>query len=340
MKKITATLLSVLLALGFVTSCQTNEERNEKKNRERSRYSDDDKDDDDDDEDDDDKDDEDDDDEDDDDKDDKDDDSLSNLAAPQVYYDKTRVDASDEFTDYKFKKPPMPWAEENNLNFVSSDVESPATLVIVDAYTGDPIDSAKSLTDSCIVQLPDVTISQSTREGYVDYYITYSHIFPFKAEMDSGDSSHSGMSYFYYGIELVDYYTGAVFPSINQNGDVDSYYVSGNLTIDGEEYFIECYADRESYSVKNNSTESGGKVTWEMTEQIDNTIVVTVPKDYDGLLMCVYTGEEQNTVEELTDINDGKLIDFHIFGERSDEYDVKQYSFFKMFDIGNGQYLK
>ena len=335
MKKLTALLLSVLMALGFVTSCSTNKDKEESKSRDRKNKFED-------------EDDYHDDDEDEDDKKDKDKDKdkdtdkktgLDNLAAPVVYYDKNNVDASETFKDYKFKYPQVAWAEQNNLLFVSDDVLSPATEVLVDYMTGDPIDSAKPLVDTCTVQKPDVTISQSTREGYVDYYITYSHIFPFKAEYDKSEAD-CGLSYFYYGIELVDYYTGAVFPSVNQNGYVDSYYVSGNLSINGEEYFIECYADRSTSTTYNNKTVDGNTVTWEITQQIENTIVVTVPEDYDGLMMGVYIGEETQTYDELNEVNDGKLIDFHIFGERYDELDAKDYAFFKMFDIGNGQYLK
>lgn len=325
MKKIAVLLIVLSLFVVSFTACDT-EDKKEK--RTRRTYSDDEDDDDD---------------FDDDDFDDDDDDDttpttkMSNGAV--AVYDDAYVDVVQEFDEYHPDKFSIPWAEANNIKFTSGDIDTYYAQYIVDPYnTDNEVSGAKINNNIATIYTPNVKVTDSIYEGYVDYEITYTEVFPLSATIPDGGSYST--SWVYHNIGFIDYYTGTKYPHVNLTANIDSFHVYGDVVWKGETYSVSYYEFRESEDTANEYTSNGdGTYSWNLVEEINTTVLLTVPKGYDGMLMYVYVGNDSDMgFDEFQENSDETFYKPAVFGKdpdaEEDESNVENYIFLSIYDLG------
>ena len=251
-------------------------------------------------------------------------------------YDPSDVEVVRQFDDYYPNNFSIPWAEANHIEFTNSDVNTYFAQIITSSYSDQQISGAKILNNVGTVCQPTVNITESVIDGYLDYEITYSEFIPLSAQLPDSVNSY-GTVYSYHNIGFIDYYTGAILPRVDFSVDVDSSYVYGNVIWKGETYNVSFYEFRESVTLKNETyIDADGNVIWDIDNEIKTTILLTVPKEYDGIIMYVCTANDSDSLfEELDDFHTADFIDSYIFGEEGEL--VEDHAFFNIFDLGKGK---
>ncbi|MBO7426115.1 MAG: hypothetical protein J6U23_10585 [Clostridiales bacterium] len=253
-------------------------------------------------------------------------------------YDDSMVDVVQKFDTYYPDKFSVPWAEANNINFTSGNIETYYSQFIVDPYDHDSeVAGSKIKNNVATIYTPTVKVTDSIYEGYVDYEITYTEIFPMSATMPDGGSYST--SWCYHNIGFLDYYTGTKYPHINLTENIDSFHVYGDVVWKGETYSVSYYEFRSDEVTTNDYYSNGdGTYTWDLVSQINTTVVLTVPRGYDGMLMYVYVADDSDLgFDEFRENSDETFYDAAVFGKDPDAEEdeiPENYIFLSIYDLG------
>lgn len=327
MKRIAVLLIALSLFAVSFTSC---DREDKKEKRTRRTYSDDEDDD------------WDDDDDDWDDDDDDDEPPVTTAKKPSgdkvTIYDDSMVDVVQTFGPYYPDKYSVPWAEANNINFTSGNIDTYFAQYIVDPYDHDKeVSGSKIGNNVATIYTPTVKVTDSIYEGYVDYEITYTEIFPMSATIPDGGSYST--SWVYHNIGFLDYYTGTKYPHVNLTENIDSFHVYGDVVWKGETYSVSYYEFRSDETTKNDYYSNGdGTYTWDLVSEINTTVVLTVPRGYDGMLMYVYVEDDSDMgFDEFRENSDETFYDAAVFGKdpnAEEDENPENYIFLSIYDLG------
>lgn len=215
----------------------------------------------------------------------------------------------------------LPWAEQNGLSFQESNDFS------IPAYTTSLISPDSTEVDNSLEvkqQNADYSFTTSviTNTDGNDVYTVYVNLtVPFEAKVLNKDSDKFVPAYSATGFLIMDYYTGTVLPARGLLNE-DKFELETDVEWEGKTYSLSYSKNQGEVQWSEASWKNDDTITLELF--IPQTYTITVPHDYDGLVLGI------NSKGATSYETDNKTVsDAHIFGEQDDE-SISDYMFFKV----------
>lgn len=164
--------------------------------------------------------------------------------------------------------PPLPYVEENGLEFFQG------TSFTTKAIRYNPETPEDYDVIDCNVEFTGVTVEDAEEDGYQTYIINTTSVFEI---WESATGAGSKLTFFCPSFEAADMYTGRVVPGAILDGNVNEIQYRTELEWDGETYSIESFSEMRF--------EQGQWAGEFCPCYLYNTYMVTVPKEYDGLVI-------------------------------------------------------
>ena len=248
-------------------------------------------------------------------------------------HDFSSVELTMTFEDY-YVEPISgdPWVLENHIPFTNGNVNTYFSQFLTDS-AGNEI-SADILNNVATIYRPRVRHYPAEQDGYTIYEITYSEVFPMRAQPDFV-ANNMGTMWSYYNVGFLDYYTGTKYPRIDMSTDIDSVCVTGNVIYDGQTYEVYYYEFREDEELTNElEYDEYNHPIWDLEVSVNSTVYIIVPDGYDGIVMYAYIADDSDT--SVAEAMEGNTDEFHepsIFGVDGDEQ-IQDYAFLSIAELG------
>jgi hypothetical protein len=196
----------------------------------------------------------------------------------------------------------LPFAEANGLQFSDlSPLELPGVMYFTDE-NGNYAEDVSLVQLTAVYTFGDITVSEPDEDGKVVYTI------PVSAKLLNPNDKNG--DYQIEGFGLMDWYTGAVFSASEALNDGDNAMCSSGIVRDDVTYSV-------YYTLGVQLNSEAGRQTYR----------VTVPEDYDGLVIFIDNrGRTEYQERDIFASEDG-----HIFGEKEDE-SFDDYTFIRVSD--------
>lgn len=189
----------------------------------------------------------------------------------------------------------LTYSEENGLIFSElSDLENISTKVFIGYMEDDVnvIDSPSYISygESYSTYVIDsISVIPSEEEGYLDITVNSSSSFPVSVYVDSNYTTNTGgFAFSANTLSFADYYTGTEFPDRDVVND-DSFDYSIDVEWEEEIYTIsystEQVIESEEYIWNYENPEDSDVWICSNVFTLKHTNIVTIPEDYDGLVM-------------------------------------------------------
>jgi hypothetical protein len=170
----------------------------------------------------------------------------------------------------------------------------------------------------------DITVSEPDEDGNVVYTIPYRVQFEAQIEDSEGNGTSQISSNLVNDFNLVDLYTGTIFPARDMSND-DSYDIYTDIVWDDVTYSVGYTQSAEWYS--------GGwywqEGIWHNLKTLDIEFTVTAPADYDGLVLFIYNNGVTEYEESDTE-NISEAYTFEVDEEAGESWD--DYTFIRVSD--------
>ncbi|MBR1567936.1 MAG: hypothetical protein IJ648_03155, partial [Lachnospiraceae bacterium] len=212
----------------------------------------------------------------------------------------------------------------------STEEQSVPYFAFIDDGTFHPMDVGTINQQNATYSVPTATVSEPDEDGNVTYSIQYSIVIPFTATFPMDYQQEVFNGFIYPGMDVMDYYTGIVFPAQNlteENGHESN--LSSDVTWEDVTYTVSVNKVstmtnplNDSYQLDNDTWE------WDAEYDIDYNIEIIAPKDYDGAILSL----NLNGNTEYEEVDSEEVTEAHVFGDEEDEA-VSNYVFFRLKDI-------
>ncbi len=254
-------------------------------------------------------------------------DSDSYFYQGEPEYDYKHVDEFRQLPSYNLDTVDEPWGEAHNLRMANGPIKN---YFCYYSFNLDDEIINESLNNIATITVPRVRVFPADKEGYVVYEVQYNQIFPIRS-LEHGVASSS--TYSYYGVRYIDYYTGTELPYMNVYNNKKSGSVEVEFVYDGESYsYGFCQFKKQQEEDEGEETDKDVNRINKFTLTVTRTDYITVPEDYDGLLMSVYVAdwvtERQNDDDEDNDKPNRSPVQVHDPEPFDDEENIDDYVFF------------
>ena len=278
--------------------------------------------------------------------------SIVNSSVPDSE-EVVKEPVSEQITESvsEIEEEPLYWAEENGITFTTSKEFKQPTYVFVSK-----LDSIKEVLDEFqlseienTVVVDDIQVSDADEEGYVIYTISSHRDTSYKVEYDKNADIPSRFTFWWGGSNPfpIDYYTGTVFPYVEEHmafdADAGKLNIEHNYSIDTDVIY-----DNETYTVSVSYAYNG---TWDDGDFKDNgdgkrsavgkahdevIYTIKVPKDYDGLVLAIEKTDADFDPAEFDEADlETQEREAYVLGSDSDpaEKDISGYRYIRVKDI-------
>ena len=234
---------------------------------------------------------------------------------------------------------PLYWGEENGIEFTAQrEFTTPVYNVATDGEDN-IIPEIECQNLETTFSITDVSVSEKDDEGYVIYSVSIYSEIPYSAVVP-GEREFA----WYCGgpcISLMDYYTGTVFPAVDQEGFFDlnetheqvSSDIAADVDVDGVTYSVKMTKSSEGDIVagdNNGWTVIGDNLyQWDILVCATDVYSIKSPAEYDGLTMAV---DKRGETEYKGSI-EGETEAPHVLLTADGEGSISDYYFIKISDL-------